>query len=43
MSAIERVPYDEFSYFEDNATEVGIAWNGPPKVRRVDGYGDTDR
>ena len=43
MSAIERVPYDEFSYFKDNATEVGIAWNGPPKVRRVDVSVDTDR
>lgn len=30
----ERVPYDEFSYFRDNADEYGIAWNGPPRVRR---------
>jgi pimeloyl-ACP methyl ester carboxylesterase len=43
VSAIERVPYDEFSYFEDNATEVGITWNGPPKVRRVDVPVDSDR
>lgn len=35
MTKIERVPYDEFSFFKDNATEVGIAWNGPPAVRRV--------
>jgi len=35
MTNIERVPYDEFSFFKDNATEVGIAWNGPPAVRRV--------
>ena len=35
MPAIERVPYDEFSYFEDNATEVGLTWSGPPTVRRV--------
>ena len=34
MTSNERVEYDEFSYFEDNATEVGIAWNGPPTVRR---------
>jgi pimeloyl-ACP methyl ester carboxylesterase len=26
--------YDEFGLFEDNATEVGLAWNGPPSVRR---------
>ena len=43
MSAIERVPYDEFSYFKDNATEVGIAWDGPPKVRRVDVPVEGDR
>lgn len=30
----ERVAYDEFSYFRDNADEFGIAWNGPPTVRR---------
>ena len=35
MTKIERVPYDEFSFFKDNATEVGISWNGPPTVRRV--------
>jgi pimeloyl-ACP methyl ester carboxylesterase len=28
------VAYDEFSMFQDNATEVGLAWSGPPKVRR---------
>ena len=26
--------YDEFSLFEENATEVGLAWSGPPTVRR---------
>lgn len=26
--------YDEFSLFEENATEVGLPWNGPPTVRR---------
>lgn len=43
MTNIERVPYDEFSFFEDNATEVGIAWNGPPAVRRVRVNVDADR
>ena len=28
-------PYDEFSYFPDNASEFAIAWNGPPTVTRV--------
>lgn len=26
--------YDEFGYFADNAAEVGLAFNGPPTVRR---------
>jgi pimeloyl-ACP methyl ester carboxylesterase len=26
--------YDEFSMFEDNATEADLPWSGPPKVRR---------
>jgi pimeloyl-ACP methyl ester carboxylesterase len=26
--------YDEFSLFEENATEVGLPWTGPPTVRR---------
>lgn len=34
MTATERIPYDEFSYFRDNAEEVGLPWNGPPVVRR---------
>jgi len=33
VSAI--VPYDEFAYFADNASEYGIAYTGPPTVRRV--------
>jgi pimeloyl-ACP methyl ester carboxylesterase len=32
--SVERVHYDEFAYFRDNADEAGIAWNGPPVVRR---------
>jgi pimeloyl-ACP methyl ester carboxylesterase len=27
-------PYDEFSLFEENATEAGLPWTGPPTVRR---------
>ncbi|MBJ7308281.1 MAG: alpha/beta fold hydrolase [Acidimicrobiia bacterium] len=43
MTNIERVPYDEFSFFKDNATEVGIAWNGPPTVGRVRVNVDSER
>jgi len=32
---IERVPYDEFSMFEDNADEFGITLTAPPVVRRA--------
>lgn len=28
-------PYDEFSFFADNASEFGIPWRGPPAVTRV--------
>lgn len=31
----DRVEYDEFSLFADNAAEVGLEWHGPPAVRRV--------
>jgi pimeloyl-ACP methyl ester carboxylesterase len=31
---MERVPYDEFSMFRDNAEEFGIPYAGPPVVRR---------
>jgi pimeloyl-ACP methyl ester carboxylesterase len=30
-----RMPYDEFAYFAENAAEFGIAYDGPPAVRRV--------
>jgi pimeloyl-ACP methyl ester carboxylesterase len=32
----ERSPgaYDEFSLFQENADEAGLAWRGPPTVRR---------
>jgi pimeloyl-ACP methyl ester carboxylesterase len=31
---VERVVYDEFAYFQDNASEFGIPYSGPPTVRR---------
>jgi pimeloyl-ACP methyl ester carboxylesterase len=34
MSAAGRATYDEFSMFADNASEVGLAWHGPPTVHR---------
>jgi pimeloyl-ACP methyl ester carboxylesterase len=30
----ERIDYDEFGMFHENAEEYGVAWNGPPTVRR---------
>ena len=30
------MPYDEFGLFHENAAEYGIAYPGPPDVRRVD-------
>ncbi|MBK5221536.1 MAG: alpha/beta hydrolase [Acidimicrobiia bacterium] len=27
--------YDEFAYFEENAREAGLEWNGPPEVGRI--------
>lgn len=32
--AIERVDYDEFGLFADNAGEFGLPYDGPPTVRR---------
>jgi pimeloyl-ACP methyl ester carboxylesterase len=34
MTPVERVPYDEFSMFHENAEEFGIPYSGPPQVRR---------
>jgi pimeloyl-ACP methyl ester carboxylesterase len=32
--AVERIPYDEFSLFHENAEEFGLPYDGPPTVRR---------
>jgi pimeloyl-ACP methyl ester carboxylesterase len=32
--SMERVPYDEFSMFHENAEEFGLPYDGPPTVRR---------
>ncbi len=32
---LERVPYDEFSYFHENASEFGLTLDTAPVVRRV--------
>lgn len=34
MTQSARVPYDEFGMFHENAREYGIAYDGPPVVRR---------
>jgi pimeloyl-ACP methyl ester carboxylesterase len=34
MSHMSEDTYDEFSFFEENATEAGLPWDGPPTVRR---------
>lgn len=31
---MERIPYDEFSLFHENAEEFGLPYAGPPEVRR---------
>lgn len=31
---VERVEYQEFSYFHENAEEFGLPYDGPPTVRR---------
>jgi pimeloyl-ACP methyl ester carboxylesterase len=35
MSSPTGAAYDEFSLFEENATEAGLPWSGPPIVRRA--------
>ncbi len=34
MAGTERVEYDEFSYFSENAEEFGLTYDGPPLVER---------
>jgi pimeloyl-ACP methyl ester carboxylesterase len=34
MPPVEKVPYDEFSMFHENAAEFGLPYEGPPAVRR---------
>ncbi|HEX5585833.1 MAG TPA: alpha/beta hydrolase [Acidimicrobiia bacterium] len=34
MSAVERVAYDEFGLFHENAEEYGLPYDSPPVVRR---------
>jgi pimeloyl-ACP methyl ester carboxylesterase len=34
MSGVERIPYDEFGLFHENADEYGLPFDGPPAVRR---------
>ena len=31
---MERIEYDEFGFFAENATEFGLPYDGPPAVRR---------
>jgi len=31
---VDRVPYDEFAYFHENAEEFDLPYSGPPVVRR---------
>jgi pimeloyl-ACP methyl ester carboxylesterase len=35
MTRMVQVPYDELSLFHENAEEFGLAYDGPPSVRRV--------
>ena len=34
MADTERIAYDEFSMFHENAEEFTVPWAGPPRVRR---------
>lgn len=36
MTEIERIDYDEFGLFHENAAEFGLPYDGPPAVRRVE-------
>lgn len=41
--SVERVAYDEFGLFADNASEFGLPYDGPPTVRREFVAVDDDR
>src|SRR6185436_20177979 len=34
--AVPTIEYDEFGLFHENAAEVGLAYDGPPTVARVE-------
>jgi pimeloyl-ACP methyl ester carboxylesterase len=36
LAQVERIEYDEFSFFHENAEEHGLPFDGPPVVRRVE-------
>ena len=40
---VERVAYDEFGMFHENAEEFGLPFDRPPKVRRVTADVESDR
>jgi pimeloyl-ACP methyl ester carboxylesterase len=35
VGLVERIEYDEFAYFHENAAEWGLPYDGPPEVARV--------
>ena len=43
VTVAERVPYDEFGLFHENAAEFGLPYDGPPTVRRESVAVDDDR
>ncbi|HEV2368339.1 MAG TPA: alpha/beta hydrolase, partial [Acidimicrobiales bacterium] len=43
MPEPERIDYDEFGLFHENAAEFGLPYDGPPAVRRVAVPVDADR
>jgi pimeloyl-ACP methyl ester carboxylesterase len=36
MATMERIAYDEFGLFHENASEYGLSLTGPPSVRRTE-------
>ena len=35
MASMQRITYDEFAYFHENAEEFGLPYDGPPTVART--------